>query len=334
MIALLSAIVPITLAQAEPAEPPPAILTPYIHDGRFDPGDYAWMRGRFDDATPEQKAANKAVQEWLNRCLERGLAQTRRELAALGVPDAKIEDADARNPVCAAAASAPADLDTRSFDAFSRDVAVARPIADSFLFAVRLAEESGQAQVPGLGPALVARTLGEQMLRAGVGWGEGESADAPPLEPRVKAIVMSRIWAATAARDRANTAWLKAKVAAQGWPTISAVGPPGSSAAWLLVQHADAEPAFQLKALRLMEPLVAKHEVHPPNFAYLYDRVMLKIRGVQRYGSQATCKDGKRVAQPLEDAAAVEGLRKEMGMEPMSAYLRSMDEVYGPCPAH
>ena len=42
-------------AQAPP--PPPAALAPYVKDGRFDPGDYGWMRGSFADATPAQKDA-------------------------------------------------------------------------------------------------------------------------------------------------------------------------------------------------------------------------------------------------------------------------------------
>jgi hypothetical protein len=34
--------------------PPPAQLEPYVKDGRFDPGDYGWMKGRFGDATPRR----------------------------------------------------------------------------------------------------------------------------------------------------------------------------------------------------------------------------------------------------------------------------------------
>src|SRR5262245_47910462 len=45
--------------------------------------------------------------------------------------------------------------------------------------------------------------------------------------------------------DRENTARLKQIIDRIGWPTISRVGAQASSAAWLLVQHADAEPEFQ-----------------------------------------------------------------------------------------
>jgi hypothetical protein len=35
-----------------------------------------------------------------------------------------------------------------------------------------------------------------------------------------------------------------------------------------------------------MEPLVAQGEVTKQNYAYLYDRIMLKLAGKQRYATQ------------------------------------------------
>jgi hypothetical protein len=45
--------------------------------------------------------------------------------------------------------------------------------------------------------------------------------------------------------DAANTARMKRIVAERGWPGRSLVGDDGAQAAWLLVQHADHDPAFQ-----------------------------------------------------------------------------------------
>lgn len=41
--------------------PPPATLAPYLAQGRFDPGDYGWLRGAFADATATQKAQWRAL---------------------------------------------------------------------------------------------------------------------------------------------------------------------------------------------------------------------------------------------------------------------------------
>jgi hypothetical protein len=132
------------------------------------------------------------------------------------------------------------------------------------------------------------------------------------------------------ALDLGHTEWLKAHVAEHGWPTVSEVGPRGANAAWLIAQHADMDPAFQLHALRLMEPLAATGEAHPANFAILSDRVSLKLSGTQRYGTQLSCRDGSREALQLEDAARVDAWRAAAGMAPLADYVAEMN-ARGPC---
>src|SRR5689334_22353201 len=52
--------------------------------------------------------------------------------------------------------------------------------------------------------------------------------------------------------DAENLPWLKAVVARRGWPGASVVGTDGANGAWLLAQHADADPAFQRRCLGLL----------------------------------------------------------------------------------
>jgi hypothetical protein len=226
----------------------------------------------------------------------------------------------------------PYGIEYKSFGAFQEAVAAATPVADTYLMATAHAEQMGGPRGPTLADALLARPLGEQMLRVALGWGQGQASNAPMLPPAVKAVVLARLGAAMTQKDRANTAWLKRLVEAEGWPKISQVGERAAQQAWLLVQHADANPAFQLKALRLMEPLAASGEVSKSNYAYLYDRVMLKIAGKQRYGTQAMCSGGKRGLQPLEDESAVERLRAEAGLEPVARYMTQLQTSFGDCP--
>jgi hypothetical protein len=145
-------------------------------------------------------------------------------------------------------------------------------------------------------------------------------------------VIVSRMAIANAVEDHSNTDWLKTLIVEKGRPKRSEVGGDAAERVWLLVQHADADPAFQLKALRLMEPLVSDGEVSRSSYAYLYDRVMLKVSGKQRYATQLDCSNGKRVAQPLEDEAAVDRLRAEVGLNPLASYFKDMDKIYGPCP--
>jgi hypothetical protein len=322
------------LSIAATMPPPPAALAPYIHDGTFDPGDYGWMRARFDGASPADLMASDSIQQWLKACDAAGKSAMRARLRAMGIADAQLTGDPVSDPLCTEVALAPYLPDVHSWAEFQRDVAAARPVASAYLLAVRKAEEIGGPRGPTLADALLARTLGEQMLRFGSSSGEGEMKDAPPLSPDVKAIVVARLAAATVERDHANTEWLKGIVAAQGWPRVSVVGERAAGAAWLLVQHADADPAFQLQALRLMEPLVATGEVSKQNYAYLYDRVMLKLTGKQLYATQmGACADGRREPRPLDDPEKVDARRKAIGLDSLADYEAQMTKVYGPCPA-
>lgn len=69
-----------------------------------------------------------------------------------------------------------------------------------------------------------------------------------------------------------------------------------------------------------MEPLVAEGEVSKSNYAYLYDRIMLKLVGTQRYATQVMCEDGDYVPRPLEDPERMEEHRADMELVRFSEY--------------
>lgn len=315
------------VAAGEPPAPPE--LEPYIEDGQLQPGDYAWAKGRFDDASDEERAAFRAIAAWSSGCVEEAKSEAKEQLRALGF-DTALDSMTVGPLLCRQVVFFPNLPAGTSFAAFREQAKAASPIADAYLFAVRQAEAS-MSPPADLAEALRTRPLGEQMLRRAISWGEGMAAGAPELTPMGREIVRSRLWAAIAVRDDANTRWLKDVVARDGWPRISAVGERSANEAWLLVQHADHDPLFQLEALRLMEPLVAEKEVSSRNYAYLYDRVMLKLAGKQRYGTQFTCVDGKWAPQSLEDASAVDRFREEAGMETQAENTARMMEAYGTC---
>ena len=122
---------------------------------------------------------------------------------------------------------------------------------------------------------------------------------------------------ALAAVDREAVARMKEAVAKHGWPGKSIVGADGANAAWLLVQHADSELAFQKECVAKMEPLVAQGEVTGKEFAYLWDRVAVSEGKPQRYGTQF---DGGDSLHPLEDPQNVDARRKALGLEPLADY--------------
>ncbi|MFL5339258.1 MAG: DUF6624 domain-containing protein [Gemmataceae bacterium] len=128
--------------------------------------------------------------------------------------------------------------------------------------------------------------------------------------------------------DEANTKWLKEVVEKHGWPGKSLVGTDGAHDAWLLVQHADRDRAFQKKCLELMKPLVTTGEVSKGDFAYLTDRVLVADAKKQLYGTQFHEMNGKMEPQPIEDEAKVDDRRREMGLTPLTEYRKLIEETY------
>lgn len=132
------------------------------------------------------------------------------------------------------------------------------------------------------------------------------------------------------AADAENLPWLKRVIATTGWPGISQVGPDGAEAAWLLVQHADADPAFQRHCLGLLTAAAERGDASLSNVAYLTDRVLLAEGKPQEYGTQAWGTPAGWVPRNLRDPAGADERRAQMELGPLTGYLARMLENYGP----
>ena len=130
--------------------------------------------------------------------------------------------------------------------------------------------------------------------------------------------------------DRQNTTWLKVIVEKHGWPGKSLVGEEGAHSAWLLVQHADHDVAFQKKCLDLLKAAVEQEEASPQDFAYLTDRVLIAEKRRQIYGTQLTQEGDKFKPLPIEDEEHVDDRRKEIGLQPLAEYLKFAEEAFTP----
>jgi ketosteroid isomerase-like protein len=127
------------------------------------------------------------------------------------------------------------------------------------------------------------------------------------------------------AADEKSTARMKQIVKAHGWPGKSLVGDDGAARAWLLVQHADRDVAFQKECLVLLEKAVKSGEASGVHLAFLADRVATAEDRKQVYGTQFG--DGEPL--PIEDEARVDERRKAIGLAPLAEYRKEMHELYG-----
>ena len=128
--------------------------------------------------------------------------------------------------------------------------------------------------------------------------------------------------------DEANLIVFKALLARWGWFPQKEWGEEADLHGWLLVQHADNDLPFQKKVLAILEPLVKSGESDPSRFAYLYDRVAVNDRRLQRYGTQGFCTGpGKWTPRPIEDPEHVDEKRHAVGLPPMAEYIASFGDL-------
>lgn len=171
---------------------------------------------------------------------------------------------------------------------------------------------------------------------------------APPTDPALRKQLLDMIVPDQQAREAVDAAgWSRESVEAmlrvdaenlpqikriievhKGLPMPSQVGADGVSAAWLLVQHADSDPAFQAQVLARIESRVGHGGVTGHDFALLTDRVLVNQGKPQRYGSQLVAKDGVWVPKPLEDAAHVDARRAAVGQMPLADYICVAAQVF------
>jgi DNA-directed RNA polymerase subunit RPC12/RpoP len=136
-------------------------------------------------------------------------------------------------------------------------------------------------------------------------------------------------WQQVAAVDAENLPWLEGLINEVGWPGRSLVGEDGAHAAWLLVQHADASPAFQRRCLDLMTEAVERAEATRRELAYLTDRVLLAEGQPQEYGTQMSGTEDGWTPKNLRDPGEVESRRAAVSLGPMSEHLERINRNYG-----
>ena len=132
--------------------------------------------------------------------------------------------------------------------------------------------------------------------------------------------------------DDENTAALKAILAEHDMDDIAMFNPDLLMKIFHIVQHSNDE-AFQAEMLPEFRQLAEAGKVDQQAYALLYDRVTLGQGGAQRYGTQYKCISGEwTTTPPVEEPAALDERRAELGMMPMSEYMEIAVQLYGDCP--
>ena len=109
-----------------------------------------------------------------------------------------------------------------------------------------------------------------------------------------------------------------------GLPTRSMVGPAGSDAAMLIVQH---NWPLQERVLALARA-VPQGQISPEKLGMLEDRVLVHQGKLQRFGTQFTAgSDGIFRFAPVSDPAGLDARRSAAGMPPLRQYVCLLEEA-------
>ncbi|MDX8339128.1 DUF6624 domain-containing protein [Draconibacterium sp. IB214405] len=112
-----------------------------------------------------------------------------------------------------------------------------------------------------------------------------------------------------------NARALNEIIDAIGLPTIAKVGDEANEAAWLIIQHAIALPAFMKKCAKLLEVAVREKNADPVSLAYLSDRIAVFEGKPQLYGTQFDWdNNGELSPNTFDDRNKVNERRKLLGL--------------------
>jgi hypothetical protein len=113
-------------------------------------------------------------------------------------------------------------------------------------------------------------------------------------------------------------------------PGLKEIGVDGTKKLWIIFQHCDSIPENQVAILEIMKKEVLRGNFPSKHYAYLYDRVNTGKGEKQLYGTQLMVKSLKSgyCSRPNKYPDTVDSLRIAIGLDSLSSYLNSSNELF------
>jgi hypothetical protein len=127
--------------------------------------------------------------------------------------------------------------------------------------------------------------------------------------------------------SRKHVATLKELLQTHYWMSILEFGKIADQQAWLIVQHADHDRAFQKEMLSRLEQLAQQGKTDPCHVAYLHDRVAVNEGRPQRYGTQGDCNGNEWVLYPVEEPDKLNMYRITAGLPPLQVQMEQVENL-------
>ena len=292
--------------------------------------DPSYLRGAFASTSAEEAKAAKKIEAYENSCMEAASEEMRARVKQAGFAADKISTQPYRDAWCDRVVYF--SLLARSYSSWTRfvsDLHMASQIASAYVLALHhRSRADGPAK--SLRQQLRLRAALDSALRQG---SIEQNLSTMPSNESIRSLVAQLLDLASRENDRANRLFLEESVLSESAQSLaSTLDKQAKEDAWLLVQHSDADPALQARALRTFKVFARGDPRLRSDYAMLWDRVHLKLEGVQLFGSQARCLGGRRTfAGRLLKPSTVDRRRNSMGLPPVASNMSRMDREYGSC---
>jgi hypothetical protein len=126
------------------------------------------------------------------------------------------------------------------------------------------------------------------------------------------------------ANDRLNLRIVEDIIKKHGWLGYKDIGVKANLAMFMVIQHADS--GTQERYLPLLENALREKKLLPSHYAMLYDRIEIRKKRPQRYGTQVNLAGGKAEVLPLSNPDSLHVWRRSIGMiESYEQYLRQFN---------
>ncbi|SEA11896.1 hypothetical protein SAMN05192529_108133 [Arachidicoccus rhizosphaerae] len=130
---------------------------------------------------------------------------------------------------------------------------------------------------------------------------------------------IKKVWRNATIQDSVDMIKIEEIIEKYGWPGPRLVGFDGNKTVFLVVQHAPLK--VQLKYLPVMKKAVQDNLASSGDLAFLVDRVRLRQKKKQLYGTQLNSDFSK--AFPIQDSGTVDCRRFKVGLVTLDRYIHN-----------
>lgn len=134
-------------------------------------------------------------------------------------------------------------------------------------------------------------------------------------------------WSLIRKQDSICTQKISKIIDTYGWVGKSRIGEKANQTLWLVIQHADI--SIQEKYLPLLKRSVSKGESQGWHLAFLQDRILVRNKKKQLYGTQVVWdkKLKKMKIYPVKDFKNVNNRRKKLGLSTIEEHAKYNNAV-------